>query len=240
MATASDITATPFAFSATASRLAADRARDAVQERGNQSLVAERELVRQLGRRYASCTLDNYQIDDRLAAVQQAAQKKVVADVTDYIENVQANVVAGRGLLLFGTVGTGKDHLMAACCLAACQADLVVVWKNASDIFTAGKATWGKRDAATIEDILKPLERCDVLALSDPIPPVGDIDHHEVRWLQSLIDRRYRDNRPTWITMNATDGNDARRALSSQVVDRLAHGALVCEMKWPSYRRVAG
>lgn len=124
---------------------------------------------------------------------------------------------------------------MSVACKAAAASGKTVRWRNAADVFTDAKSTWGKR-GESVEDILKPLQQADVLALSDPIPAAGEIDPYEIRWLLSLIDKRYRDMKPTWVTLNAKDGQDARRSLSNQVIDRLGHNALVIDMKWSSYR----
>jgi DNA replication protein DnaC len=211
------------------------RHRAARRERDPAAKRAELELLAKLGRRYHGATLDGYEIDGQLDADAQDRQRATVTKIREYLDELPAQIDGGRNLILYGTVGTGKDHLLAVACKAAAAIDRRVEWRNAADIFTAAKATWGKA-GASVEDILQPLQRADVLALSDPIPAVGEIDHHEVRWLLALIDKRYREMRPTWVTLNAADGNDARKALSHQVVDRLQHNATVCDMKWNSYR----
>ena len=205
------------------------------ESRPSAAIVAEKELLRAIGRRYCECTLDNYLIDTSLPATDQDRQRRAVTEIGEFLNELPTQIDAGRNLILYGTVGTGKDHLMAVACKAAAAANKTVRWRNASDVFTDAKATWGKR-GESVDDILKPLQQADILALSDPIPAVGDIDAHEIRWLLSLIDKRYRDMKPTWVTLNAKDGADARRALSHQVIDRLQHNALVIDMKWNSYR----
>jgi DNA replication protein DnaC len=218
-----------------ASRRARQRREVTEATRPSAAIVAEKELLRAIGRRYVECTLENYMIDTTLQPVDQDRQQRAVREIRGFVDELPTQIDAGRNLILFGTVGTGKDHLMAVACKAAAAADKTVRWRNASDVFTDAKATWGKR-GESVDDILKPLQQADILALSDPIPAVGDIDAHEIRWLLSLIDKRYRDMKPTWVTLNAKDGADARRALSHQVIDRLQHNALVIDMKWNSYR----
>lgn len=222
-------------FTPAAIRNTKRRRATATQTRPSSAIVAEKELLRAIGRRYSECTLDNYLIDTSLPESDQDRQQRAVREIRGFVNELPTQIDAGRNLILFGTVGTGKDHLMAVACKAAAAVNKTVRWRNASDVFTDAKATWGKR-GESVDDILKPLQQADILALSDPIPAVGDIDAHEIRWLLSLIDKRYRDMKPTWVTLNAKDGADARRALSHQVIDRLQHHALVIDMKWNSYR----
>lgn len=121
---------------------------------------------------------------------------------------------------------------------AALIAGKTVEWVNAASLWETCKACWGKQ-GHEVEDVLNPLIKADVLALSDPYPPDGQLDRHEKVWLYQLIDRRYRDMRPTWVTLNAKDAADAGAVLGAQVVDRLRDGAIVFECRWKSHRKAA-
>jgi DNA replication protein DnaC len=224
----------PFTLSEVARKNAASRRKSA--ESLPENHIEHRELLSRIGKRYRNCDLDNYRIDGSLDGEAQDAQAKALESVRRFVDSLDQQVEDGNSLLLFGTVGTGKDHLMAAAAMAASAQGRTVIWANTADIFQAAKATWGQ-SGKSVDDILRPLQRCDVLALSDPIPPIGDIDPHEMRWLLAMVDARYRACRSTWLTMNVDSGKTARQKIGNQVVDRLRHGATVIEMRWDSYRR---
>jgi DNA replication protein DnaC len=81
------------------------------------------------------------------------------------------------------------------------------------------------------------MTRPNVLAISDPTPPLGELSDYQRSMLFRVVDRRYRDLRPTWVTINAADSAEAERKIAPNIIDRLAHGALVLRCNWPSYRR---
>lgn len=195
-------------------------------------------LARQIGKRYSRCRFSNYVIDETIPPEDRARQERSFKAIREWAKNIDQTIEAGQNLVLYGSVGTGKDHLLAACCMSACSAGFSVEFRNASEVFMAAKATWGKF-GETVDDVLNPLIRADVLALSDPIPGIGEPDEHEVRWLLSVIDKRYREMRPTWITLNAVSSEDAGKSLSFQLIDRLKHGSLAVSMRWPSYRKLS-
>ena len=68
------------------------------------------------------------------------------------------------------------------------------------------------------------------------VPPKGDASQYNADVLMRIVDRRYRDCKPTWLTLNVLDGEEAERRLASPIVDRVRHGSLCLECNWPSYR----
>lgn len=50
-----------------------------------------------------------------------------------------------------------------------------------------------------------------ILYLSDPLPPFGELTPFQASALFSVIDRRYRDRKPVWISLNVADATEAER-----------------------------
>jgi hypothetical protein len=143
---------------------------------------------------------------------------------------------AGRGLVWWGQVGTGKDHLMAGAlyraawdhglaCRFLAAAEL---WRLLRDAMDAGRPEG---------EVLAPYWFCGVLGVSDPAPADGEPARWQREQFAALVDRRYRRGLPTWVTCNAASEADFRALLGPPTADRLLEGAEVFECFWPSYRR---
>ncbi len=52
-----------------------------------------------------------------------------------------------------------------------------------------------------------------------------------------IVDKRYRENRPTWLTLNVSSGAEAAERIGVQTYDRLRHSAMGLFCNWPSYRK---
>lgn len=175
--------------------------------------------------RYRGCTLENFLCEDqheRLQAVEQMRQ---------FIDRLPSST----GLLLLGPPGTGKDHLMAAAIAAAVERKMRVAWRNGMDLF--GEVRDRMSEEQDERTFVANLVRPDVLAISDPLPPFGDLTQFQAATLFRVIDGRYSRNKPTWATMNVASKKEAEQRLGSQIVDRLTHGAVVVKCNWESYRK---
>jgi DNA replication protein DnaC len=188
------------------------------------------DFSRRIGPRYTDCTLDNF-------VATTAEQKQVVANLLAYAENVKANCKAGRGLLLFGPKGTGKDHLITAVAKYVLAAGGSVAWRNGVDLF--GDIRDAIAQEGSERDFVASLVRPDVFYLSDPLPPSGKLTEFQSSMLFRILDGRYRAMRPTLVTVNATGRQDLEDRLGAQNADRLRDGTLTLFCGWPSYRKPA-
>lgn len=182
-------------------------------------------LLKAIGPRHAACTFANYQtVHD--------GQREVVAELLKHAQSGEF-----RNVILYGTKGTGKDHLLMA--LAKEFYTLwgqVPMWVNGVDLFdTLRQEALGNSPRLLMygdEDY----HTAQMLWISDPLPPTGVLSEFQQSALFRIIDIRYRNFLPTWISLNVQGGAEAEQRLGAQVVDRLRHGALSLQCYWPSYR----
>lgn len=189
-------------------------------------------LRRKIGKRYADCRISNFQLSDDRDT--RARQEATTAALRAYGTEIEENVKAGRGIVLDGQPGTGKDHLLVGLMFRAVSVGLTVEWRNGMDLFGSLRdaITNGTEERRILDELTHP----DVLVLSDPVPPWGPLTQYQASFLFRVVDERYRSLRPTWVTTNSPGGDDANDRLGPQVVDRLRHGALCLGCSWPSYR----
>lgn len=203
------------------------KAREA-DEATRKRAAAVRELAVRLGRRYAPdrATLANYRV-----------QFREQSDVLNLLTPVALDPATAGNIVLYGSVGTGKDHLLAALLYAAAKVGLSAAWVNGQEVYSRFRDAMDTKtsEASLMADFVRP----DVLGISDPIPPVVD-PNKPAAWRTELLfrvlDARYRDMKATWVTCNAEDPKDAVAKLSEPVFDRLKDGAVLVPCFWPSYR----
>jgi DNA replication protein DnaC len=186
-------------------------------------------LANDLGPRYSPqrASLDQFEVYDK-------RQSEVLRRVRDLVNDVVPFVTKSRGLVFFGTVGTGKDHLLAAMLYAAAGAGITCRWLNGQDFYGAfrDRIDTGRAD----EDLFREFTAPAVLAMSDALPAAGDPSRFDVGNLYRLLDRRYRLMRPTWVTINSRSTKDADERLTEPVFDRLCDGGELIHCEWKSYR----
>jgi DNA replication protein DnaC len=188
-------------------------------------------LSTQLGTRYSPerVKLDNYVVYD-------PRQKGVVAAVRAISVTIRDFVKQGRNLALFGTVGTGKDHLLAHLLYCAAREGLFCRYANGRTLFSQFRGTKGEHASGTENDLIEQFVTPDVVAISDPRPSTGQNTDYQLDVLYRVLDARYRAMRTTWVTANIDSTAAAGQSLSEPVWDRLQDGAEVLFCDWPSYR----
>lgn len=217
----------------------ATRAREAAQgveqqrrDDAARKQAAVRELEQMVGPLYAEklSSLDAYRTPFD-------AQKPVLERMRR-IEGRIGEFIARRcNMLLYGSAGTGKNHLMTALLYAAVRTGHSVLSVNAqrlNSMFRDGIAAEA-RESKLLDWLAKPT----VLALSDPLPPKGVPSTWNLGNLYLLVEERTNQCRPTWVTLNAETEKEAEDALSGAVWSRLCRKpAVVQPCFWPDYRRL--
>jgi DNA replication protein DnaC len=166
-----------------------------------------------------------------------ASQETAVTRVRAFIADMGTNLQEGRSLVLYGAVGAGKDHLLAAALYVAASATLPAQWLSGQEFYGRIRDTMdtGEREETVMEKWTRPI----ILGISDPIPPIGKPSEWNTSQLYRILDRRYRAMRSTWVSLNAESLADADAKLSAPIFDRLRDGATLVPCFWPSFRERA-
>ena len=192
------------------------------------------ELIGVIGARYESCTVASFDLSGTEAAVK--AKRDAVERVKAFGKGLREQVDAGANLFIYGPPGTGKDHLMVALMLHAIRGHGIrVKWCNGQTLFGDFRDNID-RDVSE-RALLSKYTNPEVLAISDPVPPKGEISAYASGMLYRIVDERYRRNKPTWVTVNVSKSDDAVKELSGPIYDRLVDGALTVFCNWPSHRQ---
>ncbi len=205
-----------------------DSSKFLIQDRGSRDRFLH-DLINQRGSRYRGAKFSTYEIS---CDAQQAAVDRLHAYLTDFDRHSDE----GSGLILFGPPGTGKDHLlMVAMGCAVMRHGASVVWRNGLDIYGAVRNAFSVGDSE--ESIIAELSRPEVLAISDPLPPTGALTEFQQQTLLRVLDARYSNCRPTWVTVNVANSREMEQRLGSATTDRLRHGATAIHCNWESFRK---
>lgn len=190
-------------------------------------------IVGDRGKRYELCQLSEFVVGHD----EYSEQRQVAVDkVSWFCDQLDAGNTKNN-LIFAGPSGSGKDHLMFyALRYAVMKCGIKANWTDGLAFFSR------LRDAistSTAEyEVMKEMYRPDILAISDPVPPIGQLSDHQRNMLYRLIDDRYSHCKPTWITVNAANPKELDDRMGVQLVDRLLHDAVAVNCYWPSYRRV--
>ena len=181
-----------------------------------------------IGRRLANATLDNY-------ATKHPGQAEARESVRRYARRLASEVDAGNGMILYGPCGTGKDHLLIGLAKVAIRQRIPVAWAYGPDLWSELRDRIGtdKPEDAWVRHLTAPR----ILILSDLALANDGLTPYQAGMLARILDRRYREQRPTWASLNVSSGAEADRLLGASLVDRLRDGALTLHCNWPSYRR---
>lgn len=208
---------------------------EANRRREEQRDQAERQaavhsLISGAGSSYAECRLRTFKAESPF-------QKRVVAHMQSYIDNFARHIAENEGLILYGPVGTGKDHLaFSVAGAAAWEGKHSAKWVNGQSWF--GRVRDAMDKDISEHDLIDEMRRPEILVLSDPLPPIGPLSQHQATMLYRMIDARYRcKNRVTIVTVNVADDAEADERIGAPTWDRLCHNAIKVNCRWATYRK---
>jgi len=188
-------------------------------------------LMRDIGRRYIGCRLGNFEANTD-------AQKSAIVSLNTFCEEIKERTEAGQGLVFTGPKGTGKDHLAVACLrVAVLHQGIKADWVDGQSLYQEFRDNIDSESSEL--QMVRQYTAPKILLISDPVPHTDSLTAFQQSVLWRIIDRRYRNMTPTWVTMNVATAEEAEKRIGSQIVDRLRDGALSIVCNWPSHRRKA-
>lgn len=199
-----------------------------IEQRRQQRLS---EFLASIGKTHRPCRLSNFD------AVK-PSQKEALSALKDYANTLPERIDNREGVVLFGPVGTGKDHLAVSLAGIAVQHhDQRAMLVNVQDWF--GAIRDGMDTDQQERNLLRELTAPDILILSDPLPPFGPLGQHMATMLYRLVEQRDSLGRLTWVTVNVSTDAEADERFGAATWDRICHRAWKIHCNWPSYRKPA-
>lgn len=200
------------------------------QERADLEQQRLRKLLEQaaLPARWQSWTLAAY-----TAAT--PAQACVRDTALDFAENFQQYEASGESLIFAGLPGTGKTHL-AVGILQHLLPDRVGHYTTLMGMLRSVRSTWRKGSERAEGDVLDTLGRVPLLVIDEIGVQYGSDSEQVI--LFDVIDRRYREMRPTILVTNQ-DRDGFIQFVGDRIFDRLTEIARWIAFDWPSHRATA-
>jgi len=192
-----------------------------------------REMERTLGQtmipgRFIGRTFDTYRIEND-------AQRNAFNVCKAFAENFDKVLERGSCLVLSGRPGTGKSHLAAAV-LKQLLPRHIGAYVTMMDLIRSLRDTW-RRDSETSEtQLLNKLTDLPLLVIDEIGVQYGTDGERAI--LFDVMDRRYREMRPT-ILMTNLDKDAFKDCVGERVYDRLTEVGKWVSFTWGSRRPLA-
>ncbi|HYI98328.1 MAG TPA: ATP-binding protein [Thermoleophilaceae bacterium] len=143
----------------------------------------------------------------------------VLRPVRAFIENVDANVEAGRGLWFTGDLGTGKTSLAMLVSQAVEKAGRSVAVYPVTRLLAEIKDTYDSDSTGSYMQLFRRLCSVDLLHLDD----LGAEKRTEwvLEQLYAIVNERWQDERSIVVTTNIVDLDELREQIGARTVSRL-------------------
>lgn len=150
----------------------------------------------------------------------------------EYVRNFEAHAKRGSSLIFSGMPGTGKSHLATAI-LQALMPEHVGLYTTCMNVIRAVRATWRKDSLKSEGEVLHLYCTVPLLVLDEIGVQYGTDGEQTI--LFDVIDRRYRDMRPT-IFLTNQNNEGLKTFLGERAYDRLRETSRVVQFDWASHR----
>lgn len=199
----------------------------AVEESARQARIEARLNASGIPMAFRGRTFENFIVETN--------EMQLAVDVArDFAENFWSkHAPAGSFLVMGGVTGTGKSHLA----LAVAQIVMLrgtAMYMDAVDLIRRVRGTWRRDSAKSEEEMFNLLGSIDLLIIDEVGVQRGTDDEQNV--IFDVINRRYRDNRPTILLTNL-DGKSLVEFLGPRVMSRLMERAQFLSFQWGDWRR---
>lgn len=143
----------------------------------------------------------------------------VLRPVRAFVEDVERNVDAGRGLWFMGDVGTGKTSLAMLVSHAAEKAGRSVAVYPVMRLLAEIKDTYDSDSTGTYMSLFRRLCSVDLLHLDD----LGAEKRTDwvLEQLYAIVNERWQDERSIVVTTNIVDLDELRAQIGARTVSRL-------------------
>lgn len=208
-------------------------ARLATERQAEAQALAERaqmQMEKLLGeaaipKRFLERSLDNF----HAGTPEQHAALKIARE---FAESFAAHAERGDSLVLSGLPGTGKSHLATAI-LQAIMPTYCGLYTTASNVIRTVRGTWRKDSESSETRVLNAYADTALLVLDEIGVQYGTDGEQTI--LFDVLDRRYREQRPTILLTNQ-DRAGFKTFVGERVYDRLTETARWVSFDWASYR----
>lgn len=194
----------------------------------HQSCKAQSVLGRSgIGKKHLKCSFDNYITTNQGQRQAFNVSRRWVAE---YFDGLPKNFVFS------GSTGTGKNHLACAMANALMARKKNVLVITVAELMLKIRDKYNKASNVTEAQFLKYLADVDLLVLDEV--GVQRMNDHEAIMINTIIDSRYTNEKPTGILSNL-NVNDLTHVLGERVIERLLENGEWVGFTWESYRRQA-
>jgi DNA replication protein DnaC len=182
---------------------------------GCRAIKAKRKQSRRLGtgipKRFRGVGFDRQPIVDM--------DPPLLREVRSYVKDINSNLDKGRGLWLFGDVGTGKTSLAMLVSKAALDAGRSVAIYSLPRLLSDIKETYEDRSESSYMELFERVVGVDLLHIDD----LGAEKRTDwvLEQLYSIINERWQEQRSIVVTTNLVDVDELRDQIGPRTVSRL-------------------
>lgn len=201
---------------------AAQAEEEAMEKRAKMRKTQEMRRSGFTDQKLMECTFEN---DD-------GSQPKVLHIAKNYVENFEQMKETGKGLLIYGGVGTGKTYTAASIANALIDKGIPAMVTNFARISNKLQERFEKK-----QTYLDNLNKFDLLVLDDLAAERSTEYMQEI--VYNVIDARYRAGLPMIITTNLSIETikNPENPTDNRIYDRILEKCFPVEVKGKSHRR---
>ena len=222
--------ACPFGVCDGSGMLVDDEQRVATPCRCRGLIVGERRargLSNAIPRKYRGVSLERPPVTEMPAATVQV--------VRAYLRNLDQRLEAGRGLWLYGDVGTGKTTLAMLVSKTALETGRSVAIYSLPRLLAEIRDTYEEGSRHSYTDLLDRLARVDLLHLDDL--GAEKTSPWVLEQLYAIVNARYEAERSIVLTTNLVDADELAAQVGKRTVSRLEEMCEVIPLRGADWRR---